>query len=558
MPCEIGVAPMTFEMKAKYSDLEELRNGWCQLYFFQRWFFPKEIEEAFMWNNKYQMATAFNRHVWFFQCWFVPCLERFSKGPSMNVYHLCAKNGLLTGGFAYENFNAVASHCNPQSMVESLRKLTEYGLLATGTSDARANHEVVITHRYPSKMAEALCKLQTAGLLDNKSASVYRAALAVSHEPEIVTTFILNINSMGLIDDNFVQKVLFVLAQKEDAPKRTQQIGSSNFHSNFILSAENADKVIAILKLLPERERFAVVTDKNHLVPASILHIAASRLPDTLKLILELLPEEERLAAMAARTIYKTSVLDIASYNPLSLKAILEVVPVGKLLYEILCPRKTLNPLMCYKAILRLLNISQCVEAIHEENNLGTVLHTATETEEFLKATLEILPIPMRLSAVKKTYKTSDITSDICSSALFAACFHKTLNVILELLPENERVAALTEKNNDGCSVLEWIAESYALADEEKIRNLIPENFQEEYQKSLKKFREEFVFKQRLNRCMHDGYYDLPRKKNREPLNVSATETQGSNAAFFIPQSPVRDQVPTELPQPQIQARGVT
>jgi hypothetical protein len=170
----------------------------------------------------------------------------------------------------------------------------------------------------------------------------------------------------------------------------------------------------------------------------TVLHVAAQR-PECLKVILESLPAQQRIFAVSqAKTPRLESwhkymdtpntVLHLAHNNPQSLKTILELLPEN-----------------------------QRFNAITLEKEIGqgrsiTVLYNAYANPDSLKAILESFPIEKRLNLIEKT---ADENGD--SILHYAALYPQSLEVILNLLPEHQRLEAILLPNKCGDTVLHWV-----------------------------------------------------------------------------------------------------
>ena len=220
---------------------------------------------------------------------------------------------------------------------------------------------------------------------------------------------------------------LFDPAERLAAIKKEGHRGSNALYS----AADTPESLQIMLNLFPSnRARLAAVLKKGHHRRLSVFHFSSTE-PRSLQIILDFFNDDiERRAAVTTIGVYNCNVMHCAVENVHSLRILLNLFPVA-----------------------------QRPEILLIKDKCGsTVLHKAIEYIESLRFILDQFPVDERLAAV------NDKNLEGCTVLHCAKDNVEAVKAILMALSnEEERVMALTWRNDECKSLLDMASKNYEL-----------------------------------------------------------------------------------------------
>ena len=223
---------------------------------------------------------------------------------------------------------------------------------------------------------------------------------------------------------------------------------------------DNPHALRVVLSLCPPNYYFTAVTERDSFGDTVLHTTAAKSNMIACQTILNILHQDHRFHAINQKNNEGNTVLHIAANeggNPQELNIILDALPINKRFQAVNEPDSngftTLQLLSDNPAalcvILKALPPKHCFEALTQKNDDGdNLLHLACRNVGALRAMLEALPVSLCFDALM----VKNIEGNTALHKV--ARYHPaSLKIMLEALPEGQRLKALNEKNSDDYNV---------------------------------------------------------------------------------------------------------
>ncbi|MCF6766319.1 hypothetical protein L3V82_11090 [Thiotrichales bacterium 19S3-7] len=238
--------------------------------------------------------------------------------------------------------------------------------------------------------------------------------------------------------------------------ERCGAIMKKNHDGDTVLHKANLEVLALFFSYMTEVEYYSFITVRNN-KGETVLHLGDA---DTQNFILEQLTLQLSLRAILEIDDDGDTVLHKNAYYPECLKSLLKHIPEAMRLdvlleknnYGAMVIDYALYNLQAVGVILEYLSDDQCVSLASEIkfDNANTILHTADA--EILKLFLERIPIEMQLAVLCMQNNNGDTVLS------YIAPHIETLNVILEVLPLDNLMSLVLGGGDVGDDVMFYVA----------------------------------------------------------------------------------------------------
>lgn len=269
---------------------------------------------------------------------------------------------------------------------------------------------------------------------------------------------------------NSLKTVLNLLSdeQKQNAVK---DLNGYNF--DLLLTAAKTFKSLKLmLNLYPKKEWL------NAVKKTSVLYSVLVDDAKSLELIFSIYPEDQRLEAFKEENKHGHKIVHLAANKPGVLKTLLQCLSEGQCQAVFKELDKSANTILhrtnaeTLEEIVPFLAQDLLLELIKLPNDRGdTVLHAYANQPHSLKFLLGFFPRELLLDAITRTNNAGNtVLHSACNTSQRAESFR----VIMERLPDNQKLHSVMPANNAGYTALNYFADNHELLAE--ILSFYPED----------------------------------------------------------------------------------